>query len=197
MGKRCNNCGFPVEDHPPGIFCDYPHDWRAASLQKQIDQLGLHLQAMKIKVSEAYPPCSTRKTYYLACPYSSDKPSLRWLRQELVSQVAAGMMSKSAVVFSPITQGHHLAEHLPANLAHDHEFWMTQCLPFVEWADVFALLPLEGWRESRGVQKELAYAQSLGKQILVFQLPGLPMCNLFTPKEAEALFGPSTLMEIL
>lgn len=196
MGKRCDHCGFPVEDHPPGR-CQPTTDWRILSLQNQINQMGLHIQAMKIKVSDQALACSTRKSYYLACPYTSSTPSLRWIRKQLVSQVAAGLMSKSTVVFSPITHGHHLAEHLPPNLAHDHEFWMGQCLPFVEWADVFALLPLDGWRESRGVQRELEYARSLGKPVIVFQLPGLPLCNLFTPEEAEACFGPSTLLEIL
>lgn len=200
MGARCKTCGFPVEDHPANfgpdtIMCSATH-WQIASLQKQLDQMGLHIQAMKISVKERQLP-EKPKSYYLACPYSSPKDSVRWMRQELASNVAASFMSKDIVVFSPITHGHFISAHLPDQIAHDHEFWMRQCLPLVEWADVFCLLPLKGWRESRGIQRELELARSLSKPIIVVQLLGIPSCELIQPESLEALFGPSTLLEIV
>lgn len=197
MGDRCRTCGFPVEDHPQGHFCQLTQDmdWRTSSLQKQIDQMGLHIQAMKVKVIEPKPV--HKKTYYLACPYTSDKDAVRWMRMSMASEAAARLMSHDCIVYSPITHGHHLAAHLPKEVVQDHDFWMCQCLPFVEWADVFALLPMTGWRKSKGVRIELDLAISLGKPIVVLQIQGMPACELFSPAEAEALFGPNTLLEIL
>lgn len=197
MGDRCRTCGFPAEDHPRDHFCQLKQDmdWRTSSLQKQIDQMRLHIQAMRVKVTEPKPV--HKKTYYLACPYTHEQVGHRWYRFSAACQAAARLMSHDSVVFSPITHGHMLAEHLRPEIAHDHDFWMQQCLPFVEWADVFALLPLEGWKISKGVQRELDYAKSMEKPIIVLQDVGMPACELFTPNEAEALFGPNTLLEIL
>lgn len=208
MGARCKTCGFPVEDHPVNQGADSPYcqhfPWQYLSLQKQLDQMGLHIQAMKIKVSDAPVAPATQPTghrpwmsYYLACPYTDKSKARSWARTEIASQVAARLMTKDSVVFSPITHGHHIADHLPPDLLHDHDFWMHQCLPFVTWAEAFAVLPLTGWRESRGVQKELALARSLNKPVLVLQLPGYPMCELFTPEQAQEAFGPSTFLEII
>ena len=197
MGDRCRTCGFPVEDHPQGHFCQLVQDmdWRTSSLQKQINQMGLHIQAMKIKVIDTKP--AHKKTYYLACPYSSDKDAVRWMRMSMASEAAARLMSHDCVVYSPITHGHHLAAHLPTEILQDHDFWMGQCLPFVEWADVFALLPLNGWEKSKGVWEELELARKLGKPIVILQFPGMPTCRFFTHAEAEEAFGPNSLLEVL
>lgn len=202
MGARCMLCGFPVEDHPSGTCHFNPDtDWRYASLQNQIDTLGLHLQATKVQVSDlpsTAPPSENAWTsYYLACPYSDANSAKSWARVQIASQVAARLMSRESVVFSPITHGHHVADHLPEDLRCAHDFWMHQCLPMVQWAEVFALIPLLGWRESKGVRTELELAKALGKPRVIIQLPGYPTCELFTQQEAMKLFGPHTQLEIV
>ena len=122
----------------------------------------------------------TPRKHYLACPYTHDSHSHRWARARLASEIAAHFMSHDDVVFSPITHGHHIEPHLPPDLGSSHDFWMSQCLPMVQWADQVILLPLQGWRESRGVTMELEFARNLNKRILVVQLVGVPQCELFS-----------------
>lgn len=94
---------------------------------------------------------------YLACPYASPNPVTRNDRAERCAMAAADLMQQH-VVFAPILQGHLAAAHLPPKLAHDHKFWMRQCLPMLASSDVLCVLPLPGWRESRGTQEELTAA---------------------------------------
>jgi nucleoside 2-deoxyribosyltransferase len=94
---------------------------------------------------------------YLASPYSHPDPDVRQRRYVEACMAAAKLMEEGAAVFSPIAHGHSVAEHggLPAM---DHEFWMAQCLPWVERCDELVILTLDGWRESRGIQCEIAQA---------------------------------------
>jgi len=100
------------------------------------------------------------KTIYLACPYTHKDPKIRQQRFEIVNQKAAELMRKGFVVYSPITHS-HLLEGLPQTW----EFWQTQCLPLVKWADEFVVLMLDGWQESVGVNAETAYAKEINKPI--------------------------------
>lgn len=99
---------------------------------------------------------------YLMCPYTSHDPSVRELRFELACQAAAQLMKEGEVVFSPITHGHHIVPYLPDALAHDHRFWMEQCLPILLKCDWVYLLPLWGWTASQGIRVELETARQAG-----------------------------------
>ena len=50
---------------------------------------------------------------YLACPYTHPDEVTRNTRVELASIIAAKLMCEGHVVFSPITHGHYVADHLP------------------------------------------------------------------------------------
>lgn len=96
---------------------------------------------------------------YLACPYTSPDPEVRQTRVEVASVVAAGLAIAGKAVYSPITHGHPMSQHLPGGLLKDHDFWMGQCLPILAAADELWLLPMEGWTESRGVLEEIQFAR--------------------------------------
>jgi hypothetical protein len=82
-------------------------------------------------------------------------------------------MQRNWAVHAPIAQGHQVTLHLPSILAHDHKFWMARDIQIVRCAQAMHLLPLTGWRESRGVSEELNLAHDLGLQVHVVQyLPG-------------------------
>ena len=104
---------------------------------------------------------------YLACPYTSQDPEIRQTRVEVASITAALLAESGKAVYSPITHGHPMSQHLRPSALTDHEFWMKQCLPILAAADELWLLPLDGWQQSRGVQEELAFAQDHGIQITV------------------------------
>jgi hypothetical protein len=67
-------------------------------------------------------------------------------------------------VIAPIAHSHPIADFLPI-VRCDHDFWMSQDLPLLRAADSVAVLILEGWRESRGVTRELEFAASLNKLV--------------------------------
>lgn len=97
---------------------------------------------------------------YLGCPYTSPELSVRQERAELASLAAARCMQNGYVVFSPITHGHQVADHLPASVAGNHRFWMQQCLPLLRVCDALVILPLDGWRDSRGLFEEICCAEA-------------------------------------
>jgi hypothetical protein len=43
---------------------------------------------------------------------------------------AAQLMEAGHVVFSPLSHSHRIAHYIDNHL--DHEFWLKQCLPFVD-----------------------------------------------------------------
>lgn len=98
---------------------------------------------------------------YLAAPYTHQSPVVREWREESTTSTAAIIMRLTGqAVYSPLTHGHRIAPYLPNELVLDHEFWMQQCLPLLRMADELLVLPLEGWRESAGVRKEISVAQA-------------------------------------
>jgi nucleoside 2-deoxyribosyltransferase len=103
---------------------------------------------------------------YLAIPYRYD-PDQSF---EIANFAAAYQMKLGNIVFSPISHSHHIADHLDAELRLDHEFWMKQDLPMIDWADklvvvVIGCAGIDLIEYSRGVQEEIEYAKTLGKEI--------------------------------
>lgn len=103
---------------------------------------------------------------YLAIPYTFNPE----FSHRIANKAAAALMEQGHVVFSPISHSHIIADHLASHIRLDHEFWMDQDLPFIDWADEvhIVIIGAEGDRlisESRGVQQEIARAKRLGKQI--------------------------------
>jgi len=106
---------------------------------------------------------------YLAAPYSSPHADIREARVAEASRVAAALMMRGHVVFSPITHGHQVADYLHKNFLLNHEFWMGQCLPMLEACDWLVICPLDGWRESCGVEVERSHARASGIPEYIWQ----------------------------
>lgn len=106
---------------------------------------------------------------YLAAPYTHPDAVVRNTRAELASIVAARLMEAGYVVFSPITHGHSVADHLPPQKASSHEFWMGQCLPMLASCDWMLVLPIDGWRESRGLAEERQFATLFSIPTFIWQ----------------------------
>jgi len=99
---------------------------------------------------------------YLASPYTHSDPVVRQRRFEAVCRVAAGMIRSGKTVFSPIAHSHALVQYgLPA----DWGAWEEHDRRFLDACDELVVLTLDGWRESQGVQSEIAIAQELGKPV--------------------------------
>lgn len=96
---------------------------------------------------------------YLACPYSHADPAVREGRFETANQVASSLMRAGYVVFSPISHSHPIAKY---GLPDDVEFWRRQDAIFLEMSTELIVVCVEGWRESVGVQHEIAEARRSG-----------------------------------
>ncbi|MDH5184381.1 MAG: DUF1937 family protein [Gammaproteobacteria bacterium] len=101
---------------------------------------------------------------YLACPYSHPEPSVREIRFQAVTDLAASKVAAGEHILSPITHGHALAmtDH---KLPMEFEYWEALCKKMIDACDEVMVLTLEGWKESVGVQAEIRYAVETGKPV--------------------------------
>lgn len=99
---------------------------------------------------------------YLASPYSHPDPSVRHARHVEACKKAAQYINKGIAVFSPIAQSHPVADHMDEAQRMDFDIWMKVDLPLLRMASELHVLCIEGWRTSRGVTREIEYADQLG-----------------------------------
>jgi len=115
---------------------------------------------------------------YLASPYTHEDEAIRELRATQAA-LAAGrlMLATGEAVFSPIAHGHTVhAVHgeLPLNW----EFWRGQCFPYLDACDSVAVLMLDGYENSVGINAEVDYAKSYGKEVTYYLQGELKLMEL-------------------
>ena len=99
---------------------------------------------------------------YLASPYSHSDPLVREARFSAACRATADLVRAGQAVFAPIIQGHALVNYgVPSNWS----FWRPLARKYLARCDELVVLQLDGWRESEGVQAELALASALGKRV--------------------------------
>ncbi|MHC2621504.1 hypothetical protein ACVIW2_003536 [Bradyrhizobium huanghuaihaiense] len=103
---------------------------------------------------------------YLACPYSDPSEEVRLLRFKRATKAAAALIRRGHIVFSPITMTHPIDIELAGSSTLGSDFWVTFDQTFMERCDVFVLLPLDGWRSSAGVWREIDYFRSAEKPLM-------------------------------
>ena len=108
-----------------------------------------------------------RNLVYLCCLYSHADPAVRQAGFEAVCQTAAVM-----IVSAPVIHSHPLTAY---GLPCDWRFWEPLDRTILSMCDSMAVLTLDGWKESCGVQAELAVAEELGLPIEHISPANLPM----------------------
>jgi hypothetical protein len=96
---------------------------------------------------------------YLASPYSHPDAQVRTARYEAACRVTAELVSTGHVVFSPIVLGHPLVRF---GLPTDWKFWSRHDREHLGLCELLLVLALDGWKQSIGVQAEIAIARTLG-----------------------------------
>lgn len=124
------------------------------------------------------------KLAYLACPYTDDSAVVRESRHAIANDYAARLTSIVAI-YSPITHGPMLEQHLRPSVSKHHKFWMDQCIPFLRASTELYVLPLAGWRESRGVRIEMELADQLLIPVFILQSEEREL-ELVSQEEADA-----------
>lgn len=125
------------------------------------------------------------KLAYLACPYTDDNPTVRESRHTIANDYAARLTSIAAI-FSPITHGPMLEQYLKPSISKSHKFWMDQCIPLLRVSTDLYVLPLKGWRMSKGVQIEMDLARQLLIPIIIIQSEEKEL-ELVSTEEADAM----------
>ena len=107
---------------------------------------------------------------YLATPYSHPDAEVRERRFREVNRAAAALIRKGVHVFSPISHMHPIA--LVGGLPHGWEFWQAYDRVMLAACDKVIVLMQDGWRESAGVQAEIAIAKKIGLSVEFMECKG-------------------------
>ena len=99
---------------------------------------------------------------YLCSPYTDADPAVREARFDAVCRAAASLIRQGKTIFSPVAHSYPICRF---GLPGDWEFWGPHGLEHLAVCDEVVVLKLNGWRESRGVQAEVAQARALGKPV--------------------------------
>ena len=100
---------------------------------------------------------------YLASPYSDPDPAVKQARYDAAVRAVGALMARGETVYSPIVSTHPVA--LACDLPGNWEYWERVDREFVRLCDRLVVLTLPGWRRSKGVAAEVAYARELGMPV--------------------------------
>lgn len=111
---------------------------------------------------------------YLVSPYTDERHWIERDRAEYAARAAALLMhTTGATVFCPVAHGRFLLGSAKELQSWDHSTWMKHCKRMLQHAHMLALLPLNGWSLSKGVNEEIRIATSLGIPCFVLQSKGV------------------------
>lgn len=111
---------------------------------------------------------------YLASPYTHRDPAVMEERFEKVTAVAAQLINRGHIIYSPIMHFHPIA--VRHELPRDFAFWKEVNLQILKRCDELWILDLVGLSESRGVMEERLFAREQGIPVNTIHPPvwGVP-----------------------
>lgn len=116
---------------------------------------------------------------YLISPYSHPDPTVRKERYENACCAAGVLMKKGYKIFSPIAHSHAIEQFF--DRIEGFAFWMAQDKPFFDAAKDAIVLTLPGWKESKGVAKEIQWAVQQNKTVTYYD-----MINIYEARISHA-----------
>lgn len=128
------------------------------TLERPEAEAGENLGAAGITLADL---ASAKGFWYLGSPYTRYAGGRRaaFLR---ASEVAADLMCRGVVVFSPIAHSHPIAVHGALDEI-DLDFWLEQDQPLIDAAAGMIVAMMPGWRDSKGTAYEIAEFKKAGK----------------------------------
>jgi nucleoside 2-deoxyribosyltransferase len=106
-------------------------------------------------------PSNEETLVYLASPYSHPDPEVKERRFEAACRAAARYMDRGFQVFCPIAHSHPI-EKIGMDAIRNEAFWLHQDFAILRHCDRLVVLCLDGWTESRGIEREREFATCHG-----------------------------------
>ena len=114
-----------------------------------------------------------QRIIYLAGPYTHGDPQIREQRYNIITSVAADLISQGYIVFSPLTMTHPIDKLLASKDATlGSDYWVKFDEAFMEFCSEIVVLMLDGWEKSSGVARELDYFRDRGRPVHWLQYSG-------------------------
>ena len=105
--------------------------------------------------------------YYLASPYTHKSKKVMFSRFKEISSIAGKLLKRGYLVLTPISSSVPIAKYGGIH-GTDFSDWATLDLNMVRKSDGLIVAMMDGWKESVGVQAEIAYAKRLKKDVKFF-----------------------------
>ena len=96
-----------------------------------------------------------RNLIYLACPYNHSNKTVRDYRVESCKIAVNELSDSGLLVYSPLVYTRYLQDSITEQ---SEEFWLKHGLAMLYGCTHLYVLKLEGWKESKGVAKEIREA---------------------------------------
>ena len=113
---------------------------------------------------------------YLSLPYSSPDPSVRAERAAIARRLMATLIAAGHVTVCPVAMNHEAVELLRTAGSPSGAYWRELESRLAAICDELVVLRATGWRESRGVTREIALFEKFGKPVR-FLDPGIEVQN--------------------
>src|SRR5258708_2253201 len=128
--------------------------------QRQNRQRARLLTKVPIGEPEAWmtPNPDQHKIIYLACPYTHPDHTVREQRFKLATDAAAELIRQGHIVYSPITMTHPIDVVMAESTKTlGSDYWVQFDEAFMAVCAEMVVLQIEGWNQSRGIQREIDY----------------------------------------
>lgn len=100
---------------------------------------------------------------YLATPYSKYPGGLDAAFEE-AARIAGELLKRGVTVYSPIAHTHPIAKYAKMDPL-DHSVWIDFDETMMELCDVIIVAQMDTWRESKGVEIEIAHFRNEMKPV--------------------------------
>ena len=118
---------------------------------------------------------SSKELIYLACPYRHENLSIQKKRCAAAAYIAKELFRQGRFVFSPLTHNDVIARmhsEIPK------EQWMQFDLTILASCTKLMVIKLDGWEQSKGVQREIAFAKEKGIAVEEIEAPSEDQISL-------------------
>jgi hypothetical protein len=111
----------------------------------------------------------THRVIYVGGPYTHADHNVRSARFDALTAVAADLVRRGHIVYSPITHTHPIDVLFVRDDVHlSSDFWCDFDETFMSVCTEMVIVPLDGWEKSGGVKREREYFERRKLPVLLW-----------------------------